>query len=130
VRLVKGAYNEPPAVAYPDKADIDASYIHLMEQLLSVEAQANGLFPAFGTHDSRLIDWARDHAHQRGIRPDRFEFQMLHGIQPDLQHQLVADGYRVRAYVPYGEHWYPYLMRRLAERPANVPLLLRNLFHA
>jgi proline dehydrogenase len=127
VRLVKGAYDEPPEVAYPDKADTDASFVRLMEALFSDQAQANGVFPAIATHDTRLIDWARDHTRQRGIPPDRFEFQMLYGIRTRLQRQLAAEGYRLRAYVPYGRQWYPYFMRRLAERPANVLFLLRNL---
>ena len=127
VRLVKGAYDEPPEVAYPDKADTDASYIRLMEQLFSAKAQANGVFPAIGTHDTRLIDWARDHARRQKIPQDRFEFQMLYGIRPGLQRQLAAEGYRVRAYVPYGDRWWPYFMRRLAERPANVAFFARNL---
>ncbi len=130
VRLVKGAYDEPPEVAYPDKADTDANFVRLMEMLLSPEARANGVFAAIATHDTALIDWAKDHARQEGIPPDRYEFQMLYGIRGRLQRQLVADGYRVRAYVPYGQQWYPYFMRRLAERPANVFFLLRNLLRA
>jgi proline dehydrogenase len=128
VRLVKGAYDEPPEVAYPDKADTDASFVRLMEQLFSEEARASGVYPAIATHDTVLIDWAKEHARQQGIPPERFEFQMLYGIRTGLQRQLAADGYRVRAYVPYGEQWYPYFMRRLAERPANLLFLLRNLF--
>jgi proline dehydrogenase len=128
VRLVKGAYDEPPEVAYAKKAGTDANYIRLMEQLFSDVAQAKGVFPAIATHDTRLIDWARDHTHRRGIPADRFEFQMLYGIRRGLQRQLAAEGYRVRAYVPYGEQWFPYFMRRLAERPANVAFPLRNLF--
>ena len=127
VRLVKGAYDEPSQVAYPDKADTDAAFVRLMEMLFSPEAQANGVFPAIATHDVRLIDWARDHTEKEGIGRDRFEFQMLYGIRQGLQRQLAADGYRVRTYVPYGRQWYPYFMRRLAERPANVLFLLRNL---
>jgi proline dehydrogenase len=130
VRLVKGAYDEPPEVAYPDKADTDASFVRLAKQLFSDQAQASGVFPAIATHDTKLIDWTRDHTRQRGISPDRFEFQMLYGIRRGLQRQLAAEGYRVRAYVPYGDQWYPYFMRRLAERPANVFFLLRNLFRA
>jgi proline dehydrogenase len=128
VRLVKGAYDEPPEVAYPDKADTDASYMRLMEQLLSEEARAKGVFPAIATHDTTLIDWAKEHAQRQGVPPERFEFQMLYGIRAGLQRQLAAEGYRVRAYVPYGEQWYPYFVRRLAERPANLLFLLRNLF--
>jgi proline dehydrogenase len=130
VRLVKGAYDEPPEVAYPDKADTDANYIRLMEQLFSERARANGVFPAIATHDSRLIEWAKEHTRRQEIPPEGFEFQMLYGIRPGLQRQLIAEGYRVRAYVPYGQQWYPYFMRRLAERPANVLFLLRNLFRS
>jgi proline dehydrogenase len=130
IRLVKGAYNEPPAVAYPDKGDTDANFVRLMEQLFGDEAQANGVFPAIATHDKQLIDWAKEHTRQRGIPRDGFEFQMLYGIRSGLQRQLVAEGYRVRAYVPYGEYWYPYFMRRLAERPANALFVLRNLLGA
>jgi proline dehydrogenase len=128
VRLVKGAYDEPPEVAYPRKADTDASFVRLMEQLFSEEARASGVYPAIATHDTVLIDWAKEHARQQGIPLDSFEFQMLYGIRSSLQRQLAAEGYRVRAYVPYGEQWYPYFMRRLAERPANLLFLLRNLF--
>jgi proline dehydrogenase len=127
VRLVKGAYDEPPEVAYPEKADTDANYVRLMEQLFGDEARANGVFPAIATHDTRLIDWAKEHTRQRGVPRDRFEFQMLYGIRSGLQKQLVAEGYRLRLYVPYGEHWWPYFMRRLAERPANLLFLVRNM---
>jgi proline dehydrogenase len=127
VRLVKGAYDEPPEVAYADKADTDANFVRLMEQLLGEEARASGVFPAIATHDTKLIDWAKDHSRRHGISPEQFEFQMLYGIRSGLQRQLAGEGYRVRAYVPYGSQWYPYFMRRLAERPANVFFLLRNL---
>ena len=130
VRLVKGAYDESPEVAYPDKADTDASFTRLTEQLFSDRAQTNGVYAAIATHDAELIDWTVDHTRQQAIPPDRFEFQMLYGIRSGLQRQLVAEGYQVRAYVPYGEQWYPYFMRRLAERPANVLFLLRNLLRA
>jgi proline dehydrogenase len=130
VRLVKGAYDEPPEVAYPDKADVDASFVRLMEQLFSDQAQANGVYAAIATHDTKLIDWARHHTSQRGISRERFEFQMLYGIRSGYQRQLASEGYRVRAYVPYGEQWYPYFMRRLAERPANLFFLLRNLLRS
>jgi len=130
VRLVKGAYDEPAEVAYPDKADADANFVRLMEQLFSDEARTRGVFPAIATHDTRLIEWAKDHARRRDISRDRFEFQMLHGVRSSLQRQLAADGFRVRAYVPYGEQWYPYFMRRVAERPANLVLLLRNLIRS
>ena len=130
VRLVKGAYDEPPEVAYPGKADTDANFIRLMEQLFGQTAQANGVFPAIATHDTELIEWAKTYTRQHSIPPDRFEFQMLYGIRSGLQRQLAASGYQVRAYVPYGQQWYPYFMRRLAERPANVWFLLQNLFKA
>jgi proline dehydrogenase len=130
VRLVKGAYDEPPAVAYPKKADTDANYVRLMEQLFSSKARASGVFPAIATHDQKLIDWAKLHTRHQDIPSDRFEFQMLYGIRSKLQRQLVAEGYRMRIYVPYGTHWYPYLMRRLAERPANLLFLVRNLLKA
>ncbi len=127
VRLVKGAYDEPPDVAYPDKSDTDANYRRLMAVLFGEQARANGVFPAIATHDTQIIDWAVDHTRRQGIPQDKFEFQMLYGIRTGLQHQLAADGYRVRAYVPYGQQWVPYFMRRLAERPANFFFLMRNL---
>ena len=127
VRLVKGAYDEPPDVSYADKADADASFVRLMEQLFGDQARANGVFPAIATHDTQLIDWAVEHTRRQGIPQDRFEFQMLYGIRTGLQRQLAADGYRVRACVPYGEQWCPNFMRRLAERPANVLFLMCNL---
>ena len=130
VRLVKGAYDEPEEIAYADKAGTDANFLRLMEELFSEKARANGVFAAIATHDVRLIDRAKELAQIQGISPNAFEFQMLYGIRPGLQRQLAAEGYRVRAYVPYGEHWYPYLMRRLAERPANVWFLLRSLLRA
>jgi proline dehydrogenase len=130
VRLVKGAYDEPPEVAYPDKAGTDASFVRLLEMLLGPRARANGVFPAIATHDPKLIDWAREYTRRQDIPRDRFEFQMLYGVRRELQRQLAADGYRVRAYVPYGQQWYPYFMRRLAERPANLLFLLRNLLKA
>jgi proline dehydrogenase len=130
VRLVKGAYDEPPDVAFAAKADTDANYRRLLEVLLGDEALAKGGFPAIATHDLKMIDWAKEHARQHGISPSRFEFQMLYGIRTGLQKQLAAEGYRVRAYVPYGRQWYPYFMRRMAERPANVLFLVRNLLRA
>jgi proline dehydrogenase len=130
VRLVKGAYDEPPEVAYPDKPDTDANFIRLMDMLFSREARASGVFPAIATHDTRLIDRARNHTRRESIPSENFEFQMLYGIRSGLQRQLAAEGYRVRTYVPYGQQWYPYFMRRLAERPANVAFFLRNLLKA
>ncbi|HET6680450.1 MAG TPA: proline dehydrogenase family protein [Gemmatimonadaceae bacterium] len=121
VRLCKGAYLEPPSVAFPDKSDVDASYVRLMQRLMK-----DGNYPGLATHDERIIAEARRFATAESISPDRFEFQMLYGIRRDLQDQLVRDGYRVRVYVPFGTHWYPYLMRRLAERPANLAFMTGN----
>lgn len=119
VRLCKGAYNEPATVAFPAKADTDANYVKLMQMLLS-----EGNYPGIATHDPHMIDATREYATKQGITPDRFEFQMLYGIRRDLQEQIVRDGYRLRVYVPYGEEWYPYMMRRMAERPANLLFVL------
>ncbi len=122
IRLCKGAYKEPAAVAFPDKADVDASYARFMERLLR-----EGTAPAIATHDERLVRRAVALVEREGIGPERFEFQMLYGIRRDLQDRLVREGYQVRVYVPYGQEWYPYFMRRLAERPANVAFLLRSI---
>jgi proline dehydrogenase len=122
VRLVKGAYDEPPAVAFARKADVDAKYEAEMRELL-----LNGVYPAIATHDDRLIEATKRFAREREIATDRFEFQMLYGIRRDLQDRLLREGYRVRIYVPYGTEWYPYLMRRLAERPANLLFIVRSL---
>jgi proline dehydrogenase len=122
VRLCKGAYREPPEFAWPSKAAVDASFGHLMERLL-----LEGNYPAIATHDERLIRHAQDFARRNRIAPDRFEFQMLFGVRRDLQFQLARQGYNVRVYVPYGRNWYSYLMRRLAERPANLAFFLRSL---
>ncbi len=122
VRLVKGAYREPQSVAFPRKGDVDRNYVTLMKTLLD-----RGTYPALATHDERMIQEALDYVEGRGIRRDSFEFQMLYGIRRDLQQRLVRGGYRLRLYVPYGTEWYPYFMRRLAERPANVWFVLRNL---
>lgn len=128
VRLCKGAYKEPPTLAFPKKADVDASYVRLMKMLLSAPARATGARAALATHDPKMIDAARQYAEEEMVPRDEFEFQMLHGIRRDLQQQLVADGYAVRVYVPYGTEWYPYFMRRLAERPANVWFIVSNFF--
>jgi proline dehydrogenase len=127
VRLVKGAYLEPPELAYPDKADVDAAYVRQATRLLAPDARARGVEVALATHDETIIDWAVAHTRDGGIAPAEFEFQMLYGIRRDLQEKLARDGYRVRVYVPYGSEWYPYFMRRLAERPENVAFILRNL---
>ncbi|HEX2207180.1 MAG TPA: proline dehydrogenase family protein [Longimicrobium sp.] len=115
VRLVKGAYQEPESVAYPDKADTDRAYVDQMKRLLE-----SGTYPAIATHDEAIIDAARRFVWERGIAKESFEFQMLYGVRRDLQTRLREEGYNVRVYVPFGDSWYPYLMRRLAERPANV----------
>jgi proline dehydrogenase len=122
VRLCKGAYKEPAAVAYPAKRDVDASFVACLERLLS-----RGHHPGVATHDEAIIAHARAYAQRNGIARDRFEFQMLYGVRRDLQTALRRDGYRVRVYVPFGGHWYPYLMRRLAERPANVAFIVGNI---
>jgi len=121
IRLCKGAYDEPAAVAFPAKADVDRSYGDLMERLLE-----RGNYPALATHDPALIVRARQFVATKGIAPDRFEFQMLYGVRRDLQEELQRAGYRLRVYVPFGTHWYPYFMRRLAERPANIAFILGN----
>jgi proline dehydrogenase len=115
VRLVKGAYQEPESVAFPDKADVDRVYVECMKRLLE-----SGNYPAIATHDEMIIDAARRFVWERGIAKESFEFQMLYGVRRDLQTRLREEGYNVRVYVPFGDSWYPYLMRRLAERPANV----------
>jgi proline dehydrogenase len=122
VRLVKGAYLEPRHVAYQDKRDVDANYIEMMKLLLD-----RGVYPAIATHDRKMIDATVAHAARNHISADRFEFQMLYGVRRDLQQQLRSAGYNVRIYVPYGTAWYPYLMRRMAERPANVIFVLSSL---
>jgi proline dehydrogenase len=122
VRLCKGAYKEPAEVAFPEKSDVDANYIRLMKKLLK-----SGVYHGVATHDEKMIAATREFAAGEGVSKDAFEFQMLYGIRRDLQLKLVRDGYRMRIYVPYGEYWYPYFMRRLAERPANVWFVLKNL---
>ncbi len=121
VRLCKGAYLEPATVAYPEKSDVDKAYIRLMERLLE-----HGNYPGLATHDEAIIAHARKFTKRNGIAPDRYEFQMLYGVRRDLQDQLVQSGYRMRVYIPFGTQWYPYLMRRLAERPANIAFILGN----
>lgn len=121
VRLCKGAYQEPAAVAFPVKADVDKSYVELIEKLLE-----KGHQPAVATHDPALVTHVRRFVEAKGIAAERFEFQMLYGIRRDLQEDLRRAGFRVRVYVPFGTQWYPYLMRRLAERPANVAFILGN----
>ncbi len=123
VRLCKGAYKEPAGVAFQKKSEVDGNYVRLVNMLL-----AHGTYPAIATHDEKMVKEALRTMKTQGMPPDRMEFQMLYGIRRDLQRRLVADGYRLRLYVPFGEAWYPYFMRRLAERPANLMFLVRNLF--
>ena len=113
----------PPEIAFPQKADVDANFVRLMQLLLP-----SGIYHGIATHDPRMIDATVDFAAKNGIGKDQFEFQMLYGIRTDLQQKLVRNGYQMRLYIPYGSDWFPYFMRRLAERPANVAFILRNLF--
>jgi proline dehydrogenase len=121
IRLCKGAYDEPAEVAYPEKKDVDANYVRVMQMLLS-----SGTYHGIATHDPKMIEATIDFAQREGIAKNAFEFQMLYGIRRDLQEQLARDGWGMRVYVPYGKHWYPYFMRRLAERPANIWFVLKN----
>jgi len=123
VRLCKGAYNEPPSVAFPAKRDVDQSFLKLMKLLLD-----KGTYPAIASHDETILGEAFRYARERKIPPENFEFQMLYGIRNDLQQRVIDLGYRLRVYVPYGVAWYPYFMRRLAERPANALFLAKNVF--
>ena len=124
VRICKGAYNEGPDVAFPDKKDVDANYVKVMQLLLDSSAQ--GLYHGIATHDPAMINATIRYAREKNIPKDAYEFQMLYGIRRDLQEKLAKDGHKVRVYVPYGKHWYPYFMRRLAERPANVWFVAKN----
>ena len=121
VRICKGAYKEPETVAYPEKSDVDKSYVRTMHHLME-----HGNYPGIATHDEVILAEAKRFAREKGIANDRFEFQMLYGVRRDLQEALVRDGYRIRCYVPFGTQWYPYLMRRLAERPANMAFMAGN----
>jgi proline dehydrogenase len=123
IRLCKGAYNEPPEVAFPDKKDVDENYVRCMKLLLK-----SGVYHGIATHDERMIAATEEFARAEGIGRERFEFQMLYGVRRDLQERLAREGYPVRVYVPYGKTWYPYFMRRLAERPANVWFVVKNMF--
>ena len=123
IRLCKGAYKEPASLAFPQKADVDANYVKLMQAMLP-----SGVFCGIATHDPAMIEATERFAAERGVARDRFEFQMLYGVQRELQRDLLRRGYGVRVYLPFGTDWYPYFMRRLAERPANVLFLLKNLF--
>ncbi|HEX6965879.1 MAG TPA: proline dehydrogenase family protein [Gemmatimonadaceae bacterium] len=122
VRLCKGAYQEPPTVAFPEKKDVDANYVRCMHTLLQ-----RGNYPGIATHDEAIIAEAKRYVAEQQIPTERFEFQMLYGVRRDLQERLVRDGYNLRVYVPFGTQWYPYLMRRLAERPANIAFVTGNI---
>lgn len=123
IRICKGAYNEPPEVAFPNKKDVDENYVRVMKLLLS-----SGTYHGIATHDPNMINATIRYARDEGIGTEAFEFQMLYGIRRNLQEKLSRDGYNMRVYVPYGKHWYPYFMRRLAERPANIWFVLKNLW--
>lgn len=123
VRICKGAYKEPETVAYPEKKDVDLTYVRCMHELM-----LKGNYPGIATHDEAIIKEAKRFAKENEIAPNRFEFQMLYGVRRDLQDKLVREGYRMRVYVPFGTQWYPYLMRRLAERPSNVAFLTGSVF--
>jgi proline dehydrogenase len=123
IRICKGAYNEGPDVAFPDKKDVDDNYVRVMQLLLS-----SGTYHGIATHDERMIDATIRFAERERIGKEAFEFQMLYGVRRDLQEKLAREGYNMRVYVPYGKHWYPYFMRRLAERPANIWFVMKNMF--
>jgi proline dehydrogenase len=123
IRLCKGAYLEPPEIVFPEKKDVDANYVKLMRLLLP-----SGVYHGIATHDPAMIAATKKFAEEQKIAKDKFEFQMLYGIRPDLQRRLIREGYRMRVYIPYGRDWFPYFMRRLAERPANLMFIAKNLF--
>ena len=123
IRLCKGAYKEPPDIAYQDKSEVDGNYIKLMKILLK-----SGTYHGIATHDEKMIQATKDFARAENVPSSAYEFQMLYGIRRDLQQQLVKEGYGMRVYIPFGSEWYPYFMRRLAERPANVWFITRNFF--
>ena len=127
IRLCKGAYKEPSKVAFPKKADVDSNYTNLLAIMFSKDALSKGTYPEVASHDEAIIKWTLNHVKQNHIPADKFEFQMLYGIRRDLQEKIVKEGYRMRVYLPYGTHWYPYFMRRLAERPANVWFMVKNM---
>lgn len=128
IRLCKGAYKEPPQIAFPNKRDVDANFVKLAEHFLAPEAREQGAYIAVATHDDNMINAVKNYAEKHSIPKDRFEFQMLYGVRSATLQALAAEGYKVRVYVPYGTEWYPYFMRRLAERPANVWFILKNTF--
>lgn len=127
IRLVKGAYAEPADLAFPRKSDVDANYLKIAERMLETDALERGMRPAFATHDARLIESIRQEAEGRNLEPSKYEFQMLYGIAVDLQQRLVAEGHRLWVTIAYGRAWFPWYMRRLAERPANLWFVLKTL---
>ena len=128
IRLCKGAYKEPPSLAFPAKADVDTNYVKLMKRLATFTQNGSGVFCGIATHDEAIIDTMRTFVREHNVAKSAFEFQMLYGIRRDLQRRLVAEGFGVRVYIPFGPEWYPYFMRRLAERPANLLFLAKNFF--
>jgi proline dehydrogenase len=128
IRLCKGAYKEGPTIAFPEKADVDANYVKLMKRMVTFSKNGRGVFCGIATHDEAIVEEMRRFVHENEIEKSAFEFQMLYGIRRDLQRRLVAEGFGVRVYIPFGPEWYPYFMRRLAERPANVLFLIKNFF--
>jgi proline dehydrogenase len=128
IRLCKGAYKESAEIAFPAKADVDANYVKLMKRMVTFSKDGKGVFCGIATHDEAIIDAMRAFVAEHGVAKSAFEFQMLYGVRRDLQHRLVAEGFGVRVYIPFGPEWYPYFMRRLAERPANVLFLIKNFF--
>lgn len=128
VRLCKGAYKEPPSIAFPDKVDVDANFMKCVQLFMDKKYRERGAYLKVATHDPAMIDATLDYVKSNDVRPDEFEFQMLYGIRTQTQLDLKNEGYQMRVYVPYGVAWYPYFMRRLAERPANLWFILKNLF--
>jgi proline dehydrogenase len=130
IRLCKGAYQEGPEVAFPAKKDVDANYVKLMKRMAGFSKEGSGVFCGIATHDEAIVEEMKRFVGEQGIAKSAFEFQMLYGVRRDLQRRLAAEGYGVRVYIPFGTAWYPYFMRRLAERPANVIFLARNVFRS
>jgi proline dehydrogenase len=128
IRLCKGAYKEPPSLAFPAKADVDTNYVKLMQRLATFAQNGTGVFCGIATHDEAIVETMRTFVREHSVAKSAFEFQMLYGIRRDLQRRLVAEGFGVRVYIPFGPEWYPYFMRRLAERPANLLFLAKNFF--
>jgi proline dehydrogenase len=128
IRLCKGAYKESPEIAFPAKPDVDANYVKLMKRMATFSKDGKGVFCGIATHDEAIVDAMRSFVQEQKMDKNAFEFQMLYGIRRDLQRKLVAEGFGVRVYIPFGPEWYPYFMRRLAERPANVLFLAKNFF--